>query len=363
MRTVTMFMVFALVLLMTSLGFSQYSARESFEYPTTAVVGVDTIDGLGGATNGFAGPWTNVNGTKNIFTIGTMPMNYVDLAYPITNVGNHFTARNPGGWAAATYARPLDKIWPNTAGKTYWTSLIFQASQVPTGNTYFALKLLRGNNERLAIGKGGGGTTYTCGSGWPGGSGADVSTTECDGTPVWLVTETIMSGDTMSRTFMWINPDPSGSVPDTSIADVKRWTNMIDGIDSIRLECGGTDSMQTNWDEIRMGTDWNSVSASLAITGVPKTSGNQPGQFALLQNYPNPFNPSTNISYTLKIAGNTRLTVYDILGRQVAVLVNGVQTPGLHTVPFSGARFASGIYFYRLESSGATMVKKMMLLK
>jgi hypothetical protein len=363
MRMRTMFICLALIVLMTSLGLSQYSARESFEYTTTAVVGVDTIDGLGGATNGFAGPWTYVTGTKPIFTIGTTPLSYVDLAYPITNVGNHFTARNPGGWAAATYTRDLDKMWPNTVGMNIWTSLVFQANGVPTGNTYYLFKFYEGSTERLAIGKSGGGTTYSAGSGWAGGSGDDVSSTVCDGTPVWLVTETIMSGGANARTFMWINPDPAATSLDTSLADVKRWTPVTAGFDKVRLECGGADSMQTNWDEIRIGTDYASVALPLAYTDVFAQPMYQPNRFDLAQNYPNPFNPTTNISYTLKKSGNVRLAVFDLLGREVAVLVNGVQTAGAHIIPFAGHNLTSGVYFYRLENAGTTMTKKMILLK
>jgi hypothetical protein len=88
-----------------------------------------------------------------------------------------------------------------------------------------------------------------------------------------------------------------------------------------------------------------------------------PQDFTLQQNYPNPFNPSTNIFYTLKSASMVRLTVFDLLGREVEVLVNSVQTAGKYQVTFSGSGCSSGLYFYRLESSGTTITKKMALLK
>ena len=91
--------------------------------------------------------------------------------------------------------------------------------------------------------------------------------------------------------------------------------------------------------------------------------GTVPHVFSLSQNYPDPFNPTTTINYSLPSDEKVRLAVYDILGNEVGVLVNGEQTAGSHQAAFSGANLASGIYFYKLESSGQTIIKKMILLK
>jgi len=92
-----------------------------------------------------------------------------------------------------------------------------------------------------------------------------------------------------------------------------------------------------------------------------------PLTYLLEQNYPNPFNPGTTIEYRVPTAGHVRLTVYDVLGREVAVLQNDVLSPGLYVSAFNGAGFASGVYIYRLqeESAGHTTVetRKMTLLK
>jgi hypothetical protein len=94
-----------------------------------------------------------------------------------------------------------------------------------------------------------------------------------------------------------------------------------------------------------------------------------PQTFALDQNYPNPFNPSTAITYQLPAVSRVTLTVFDILGREVARLSDKIETPGAHTTTWNADRYASGVYFYRLEavpvSGGRSFVatKKLLLLK
>jgi hypothetical protein len=85
--------------------------------------------------------------------------------------------------------------------------------------------------------------------------------------------------------------------------------------------------------------------------------------YNLAQNYPNPFNPTTNILYSLPQQSNVKLRVYNILGQMVMELFNGPQVAGNHIVAFDASKFASGVYFYRLEAGSYMNVKKMILLK
>lgn len=92
--------------------------------------------------------------------------------------------------------------------------------------------------------------------------------------------------------------------------------------------------------------------------------GSIPAEFTLYQNYPNPFNPTTNIQFDLARAGVVELVVFDVTGREVATLVDNVQmNAGVHTLSFDGANLASGVYLARLEMGGASMTRKMVLLK
>lgn len=85
--------------------------------------------------------------------------------------------------------------------------------------------------------------------------------------------------------------------------------------------------------------------------------------YSLDQNYPNPFNPSTSISYSVPKTEKVKLTVYNVLGHQVAQLVNDEKPAGNYTVKFDGSNLASGIYFYKLEAGSNLLVKKMVFLK
>jgi hypothetical protein len=100
-----------------------------------------------------------------------------------------------------------------------------------------------------------------------------------------------------------------------------------------------------------------------AQQSVSTEPGEQPFQTTLAQNYPNPFNPSTQIEFTLSAAQNVSLRVYDMAGRQVATLAEGVKQAGKHTATFSANHLASGIYIYRFMSDTHQFTRKMTLLK
>ncbi len=103
---------------------------------------------------------------------------------------------------------------------------------------------------------------------------------------------------------------------------------------------------------------------SSQITEIPVTGqGSIPSAVTLFPAYPNPFNPSTSVKFDLPSASEVKLSVLDILGREVAVLVNAKKPAGTYTIEFDGSGLSSGVYFYRLHSGEFVSVKKMLLMK
>jgi hypothetical protein len=88
-----------------------------------------------------------------------------------------------------------------------------------------------------------------------------------------------------------------------------------------------------------------------------------PARWALGQNYPNPFNPATVFSYQLAERSSVRLQVFDIFGREIATLVDGVQEAGPQSVRWDAGGLASGSYFYRLQAGVFTATRRLLLLK
>ncbi|GAB4291618.1 MAG: hypothetical protein Kow0098_11020 [Ignavibacteriaceae bacterium] len=99
------------------------------------------------------------------------------------------------------------------------------------------------------------------------------------------------------------------------------------------------------------------------LTDIKNTGGSLPTEYSVSQNYPNPFNPSTTIKFSVPQSSKVTLKVYDVLGKEVATLVNEVKTAGNYEVDFNASNLASGMYIYTLNAGDFTVSKKMVLLK
>ncbi len=179
------------------------------------------------------------------------------------------------------------------------------------------------------------------------------------------------SGNVYVTAYSW------GSATDKDYATIKynssgvqQWVqtyngpgNSIDAINSIAVD--GSGNVYVTGTSVGDGTDadYATIKYSQAATGVYQTSFDMPENYFLSQNYPNPFNPTTVIKYSIKDAGMVSLKVYNILGQEVATLVNKVQIQGLYEVEFNAQHLTSGIYFYRLTVGSFSEAKKLLLLK
>ena len=157
----------------------------------------------------------------------------------------------------------------------------------------------------------------------------------------------------------------------TTLADT---TYTMDVTSFVKTEAGGdktvsfclTDTTNNNTD-IRLGSTRGFVQAPqllvYSITAVNDKMDIRPVEFSVFQNYPNPFNPETKIAYNLPNSGFVKVTVFDILGNNIGVLVNEVQKSGLHEIRWNASSVSSGIYFYRVQHGVNSKTNKMILMK
>jgi hypothetical protein len=94
-----------------------------------------------------------------------------------------------------------------------------------------------------------------------------------------------------------------------------------------------------------------------------KTGTLETVDFSLAQNYPNPFNPVTKINYYIALSSDVRLTVYDLLGNEIALLVSEFESPGAYSVDFDGSKLSSGVYVYKIQAGIFSDVKRLLLIK
>jgi hypothetical protein len=136
---------------------------------------------------------------------------------------------------------------------------------------------------------------------------------------------------------------------------------------SLGMSGSGVSAMivNPNSSDIIVGTKEGKLFKIETSSGTTAVAGEEtiPTEYKLEQNYPNPFNPTTTIQFAIPEAGVYSLKVYNILGEEVASLINGQLNGGIHKVNFDATRYASGMYIYRLNGSKVNISKKMILMK
>jgi hypothetical protein len=146
---------------------------------------------------------------------------------------------------------------------------------------------------------------------------------------------------------------------------------IIMGLGSVTIAAGDSSApiyfaMAYDTDSTAMVTNIKSLESRYKqriLTGVSRTEGVIPTRFSLSQNYPNPFNPTTTIEYSVAKAGTVELKVYDVLGHELAVLVQGEQNPGNYSVVFDASRLSSGAYFYTMRAGDFVSTRSLVLMK
>jgi photosystem II stability/assembly factor-like uncharacterized protein len=138
------------------------------------------------------------------------------------------------------------------------------------------------------------------------------------------------------------------------------WTNINSGLTSLGVNTIALDANGYAYIGARNSGVYKSTQPTTEVIVYNKTL---PEYYKLFQNYPNPFNPSTTIRYELPMASHVTLKVYNILGQEVATLVNEKKEAGRYEVNFDGSKLPSGVYFYRIQAGAFTQTRKLLLLR
>jgi len=293
----------------------------------------------GGGSNLFAGTyggvflssdegtnWVAVNsGIKNLdvfclVNVGANLFAGVDLYNPHVNYDKVYLSTNSGtSWTSVNSGLP----------DTYITSLAAIGNNIFAGTFDFGIYLSTNN-----------GTSWT--SVQPGSTNPYIG-------PLLVNNTKLFAGTNVGTSDVLLTSD-SGA----------HWTDVAEGLLS-----SGVYSLVVCDTYLFAGTCgglWRRPLSEM-VTSVKEENSNFPTHYSLQQNYPNPFNPSTTISFTLPSKSHVTLKVFDIMGREIAILVNGEMFAGNHTQKWNPSNISSGIYFYRLEAGSYTETKKLVLLR
>jgi hypothetical protein len=175
---------------------------------------------------------------------------------------------------------------------------------------------------------------------------------------------TVTAGQDYHLVIAVANPQDTVKVRMDAVLPLTNRSSYYDGTSAKWINLVATNSAANFQQNLRIRAMVTSVSGLVSVE--PQVS--VPNKFKLGQNYPNPFNPTTTIRYSVPVQTRVRLRVFDLIGREVASLVDEEEVSGNYVVTWhgtdnNGKPLASGVYFYKLEGSGQQITKKMVLLK
>ncbi len=294
-------------------------------YVLHSIYFVDTLRGWAVGSNGFV--LNTTDGGKNWYG-QTLSASWLYSVYFINN---------QTGWIVGNIE---GSIFKTTDGGVNWLPINTQDS-----TWYFSVNFI--NQD----------------TGWAAGINGTIIKT-VDGGQLWQQENTNTNAEL--RKIYFQNPD----------------TGWVVGLGGVLLN---TKNGGDTWQKIQTGTNLNLYSVSVAdnfiwvagdsglvmrgrtdllnVTSISSNHSNIISQYEIGQNYPNPFNPSTIINYEIPKSSLVTLKVYDVLGREVATLVNEEKQAGRYNVTFNASKYSSGVYFYRITAGDFSQIKKMVLLK
>ncbi len=295
---------------------------------TNLFAGTDNYGGIFLSTNNGTS-WTPENSGLKGYTVYSLAVNGTNLFAGTFGGGVFFSANNGTSWT------------PVNNGLTGYTvySLAVNGTNLFAGTDGGVF--LSNNNGTSWTAVNAGLTTYTAGGVAP------VYSLAVNGTNLFAGTD--------GGVFLSTNNGTSWTAVNAGLT-----TTTSGGITSVN-------SLAVNGTNLFAGTKGYGVwmrPLSEMITGVKDKQNNLPTSFSLQQNYPNPFNPTTTIKYSIPQQSFVSILVYDLLGREVADLVNEEKSAGNYSVQFnSSSRFSSGVYFYRMQAGSFTETKKLIMMK
>lgn len=301
------------------------------------------------------------NGTNNADDVPSAM--YVDAS------GNVFVT---GGSSGSTSSNDYVTIKYNSAGQEQWNSryngtgndndISFGIAVSAAGNVYVTGSSIgqgSATDYATVMYNSSGAQQWAARYNGPNNTSDDAAAIEVDQSGNAFVTGASNSGGT-NLDYLTIKYSPSGQQ-----MWEQRYNGPGNGIDaalSVCVDGSGNVYITGNSQGSGSSSDYATLKYSV-LTAIGNPETNIPDVFRLYENYPNPFNPATTIKFDLPVQSITKLSVYDVTGRTVALLVNGPMSAGSHTISFNGAGISSGVYFFKLEAGDFTDIRKMVLVK
>lgn len=341
---------------------------ENFDYD--AGVLSDTT----GQANVSGGVWHHFSGTG--FLIQCVDGNLSYPSYQASNIGRMIRITAPTGSAEDIYA----EFTPIMQGSVMFASFllnIIDTLGIPrdtsTNGEYFVSFLPNNSTTlylpRLLIRQGTTPNTYVLGIRPTGQTNSIWGATEYNPgtTHLLVIKHALLTGSGNDITSLFVDPDLSGSEPPSTINGTASSGDTTNNIARFAVRqnrvSNSTRTPNANIDGIIVATSWSDI---VGVAGSP--SGLTNGNFSLAPINPNPVTKATQIKYSLSTSVKVNLTVFNILGQQVATLVNGYQSAGSHAVTWKlrddrGSLVPNGVYFIKLSANGQSIARRAMVIR